>query len=67
MLLNMLRSRGFCQQPRSCVLPARKNAHCMTCLCKQELVVWVRGFRDQLIAVGATWWALCLRDRTRAR
>ncbi len=33
----------------------------------QELVVWVRGFRNQLITVGAAWWALRLRNRMCAR
>ena len=54
----MLPLRG-CQQQR--------YAHSLSCL--QELVVWVRGFRNQLISdsVGAAWWALFFRDRLRAR
>ena len=37
---------------------------CELCLwCLQELVVWVRGFRNQLITVGANWCALCMCGR----
>ncbi len=70
--LDVMRTARASADARSIrVLRARNatgaNAHSVSCL--QELVRWLGGFRNDLIsdAVGAAWWAPCLRDRMRAR